>query len=142
MNVRDFLANLFPSWVCWLGQQIIAGIDPNDAMLVKPFVPDLSEVLPPHLIEPVLVPVVYNLIGFMEELNLEVLPSSLGLLHIIWMDQDIWIFISNRGNEARFQKMISMRRSRTKSSKLRRSANHMKPDRMKIARPYSKPFYD
>jgi hypothetical protein len=29
-------------------------------MLVKPFVPDLSEVLPPHLIEPVLVPVVYK----------------------------------------------------------------------------------
>jgi hypothetical protein len=51
---------IFPSWVCWLGQQIIAGIDPNDAMLVKPFVPDLSEVLPPHLIEPVLVPVVYK----------------------------------------------------------------------------------
>jgi hypothetical protein len=29
-------------------------------MLVKPFVPDLSVVLLPHLIEPVLVPVVYK----------------------------------------------------------------------------------
>jgi hypothetical protein len=56
----DFLANRSPSWVSWLGQQIIAGIDPNDAMLVNTFVPDLNEVLPPHLIEPVLVPVVYK----------------------------------------------------------------------------------
>jgi hypothetical protein len=57
---EDFLANRSPSWVQWLDQCIIAGIDPNDAMLVNPFVPNLHEVLPPHLAEPVMVPVVYK----------------------------------------------------------------------------------
>jgi hypothetical protein len=88
MNVRDFLTNLFPFWICWLGQQIVCGIELKDAMLVKPFVPDLS----------------------------------LCLLHMIWTDPDIWIFVSTRGNWARFQKMISMRISGNKSSKLRRSS--------------------
>jgi hypothetical protein len=74
----------------------IAGIDPNDAMLVNPFVPDLSAVLPLHLIEPVLVPVVYNLIRFMEELNLTVSVCFIWFggiktpldLHIDSMEQD------------------------------------------------------
>jgi hypothetical protein len=57
---EDFVANRSPSWVSWLDQQIIAGIDPNDAMLTDTFVPDLNEVLQPSLPEPVLVPNVYK----------------------------------------------------------------------------------
>jgi hypothetical protein len=57
---EEFLANRSPSWVTWLDQQRLDGVDPNDAMLVAPFVPDFNEVLPPHLPEPVLVPEVYR----------------------------------------------------------------------------------
>jgi hypothetical protein len=57
---EDFVANQSPSWVSWLDQQIIAGIDPNDAMLTDMFVPDLNEVLQPNLPEPVLVPNLYK----------------------------------------------------------------------------------
>jgi hypothetical protein len=57
---EEFLRNQTPSWVTWLDHQRHQGIDPNDAMLVNPFVPDDHECLRPHLPTPVLIPTLHS----------------------------------------------------------------------------------
>jgi hypothetical protein len=52
---EDFLLAKTLSWVTWLDQQRLDGISADDAMLVNTFIPDVNGVLPPHLVDPVMV---------------------------------------------------------------------------------------